>query len=111
MYSPTVDLSSSWGVEFEVGFTSREVPCECYKVAVLKDGAPWPGLPAIVTEGLIGTAPSGERMYFVDLTGNEKLTVGDFFTLENLESGAQYEVVLLWASNDNKITSEVINVP
>jgi hypothetical protein len=52
-----------------------------------------------------------EYLNFTDLTTDDKLTGGDFFTLEDLESGAQYEVVLLWASNDNKITSEVINVP
>ena len=60
---------------------------------------------------MIGTGPAGEYLNFTDLMADGKLTGGDFFTLENLDSGSQYEVILLWAADDSKITSEVINVP
>ncbi|MCJ2556249.1 MAG: hypothetical protein LN415_03980 [Candidatus Thermoplasmatota archaeon] len=81
-----------------------------FKVSVLKDGIPW-GSPSVVWQGACGTGWAGEYLNFTDLTSDGKLTGGDFFTLENLTSGSQYEVILIWAANDNKITSEVINVP
>jgi len=77
----------------------------------LKDGTPWTGFPKIVVDGAIGTGPAGEYLNFTDLTADGKLTRGDFFRLEDLTSGSQYEVVLLMAWNDTKIASEVINVP
>ncbi len=110
MGSPSVDLSSD-GYEFEVQFTSQTVPYDCYKVAVLKDGAPWAGFPKIVVDGAIGPGPAGEYLSFTDLTSDGKLTGGDFFTMERLEPSTEYELILLWAANDNKIASEVINVP
>lgn len=103
--TPTQD-----GYELEVAAPSRQEALNAYKVSVLKDGTPW-GTPAALAGGNILTGPAGEKLNFTDLTSDTKLTGGDFFTLEVLESGAQYEVILLWAANDNKITSETINVP
>lgn len=103
--SPTPD-----GYELEVAAPSRQEGLSAYKVSVLKDGTPW-GSPSVVADGDCGNGPANEELNFTDLTSDTKLTGGDFFTLENLDSGSTYEVILLWAANDNKITSETINVP
>ncbi|MFQ6107902.1 MAG: hypothetical protein ACE5QF_10040 [Thermoplasmata archaeon] len=104
--TPTPD-----GYEIEVGPLSRREALGACKVAVLKDGTPWPGFPKIIADGVTGTGPAGEYLNFTDLTSDDELTGGDFFTLENLTSGSQYEVILLWASTVCKFASEVINVP
>jgi flagellin-like protein len=114
--SPTVDLTSrptSDGYELEIASPSRTEGLNAYKVSVLKDGTPWSDGPKAVSGVLEWQNPGAgvEWLNFTDLTSDDKLTGGDFFTLEDLESGSSYEVVLLWASNDNKITSEIINVP
>ena len=110
--APVVDLvwpPFDWGIE--VSSPSRLEPLENYKVLVLKNGVPWPGYPRVLIHGDVGVGPEREYLNFTDLTSDGQLSGGDFFTLENLESGSRYEVVLLWAANDNKIASEVINVP
>ena len=99
------------GYRFEI-FVSRTVPLDCYKVAVLKDTAPlFPGPPTTVTEGAVGVIQGGENLNFTDSDGDGRLSVGDHFTLERLDSGTLYELVLLWAANDNKITSETVQTP
>ena len=103
--TPTVD-----GYELEVAAPSRQESLNAYKVSVLKDGVPW-GTPEVVKQGDCGNGPVNEELNFTDLTSDTKLTGGDFFTLENLEPGSTYEVILLWAANDNKITSETVTVP
>ncbi len=111
--APTAEMittPTSDGYELELAAPSRQESLNAYKVSVLKDGTPW-GAPAVVKNGEVLTATTGEKLNFTDLTSDTKLTGGDFFTLEVLESGAQYEVILLWAANDNKITSETMNVP
>lgn len=80
-------------------------------MTILKNGTPWSGYPREFTDGYVGVGPAGEYVNFTDLTGDGNLTGGDFFTMEGLESGSRYEIVLLWAADDNKITSHVINVP
>ena len=113
-HAPTVVMVTTltpYGYELEIQAPSRREALSAYKVAVLKDGTPWAGFPKIVVDGAMGTGPAGEYLNFTDLTADGKLTGGDFFTLENLESGSTYEVILIWAANDNKITSETINVP
>ena len=113
-HAPTVVMVTTltpYGYELEIQAPSRREALSAYKVAVLKDGTPWAGFPKIVVDGAMGTGPAGEYMDFTDLTSDGILTRGDFFTLENLESGSTYEVILIWAANDNKITSETINVP
>jgi flagellin-like protein len=114
--SPTVDMTripTADGYKLEIASPSRTEGLNAYKVSVLKGGTPWSDGPKALVGNLEWTNPGAgdEWLNFTDLTLDDKLTGGDFFDLENLESGAQYEVVLLWASNDNKITSEVINVP
>ena len=99
------------GYELEIAGVSRPENLDAYKVTVVKDLIPWAVFPKILVDGVIGTGPAGEYLNFTDLTGDGKLTGGDFFTLENLTSGSQYEVILLWAADDSKITSETINVP
>ena len=104
--TPTPD-----GYELDIAPPSRREALGAYKVTVLMDGTPWAGFPEIVIDGAIGTGPAGEYLNFTDLTSDGKLTEGDFFTLENLTSGSQYEFILLWTSTRCKLTSEVINVP
>lgn len=113
-HEPSVDTVTwpTWdGYELEIAGLSRARDLDAYKVAVLKDGTPWAGFPKIVVAGAMGTGPAGEYLNFTDLTSDGKLTGGDFFTLENLTSGSQYEFILLWTSTRCKLTSEVINVP
>lgn len=98
-------------MEIEVSSPSRLEPLEDYEVSVLKDGTPWSGSPKVLSDGNIGIGPAGEHLNFTDLMSDGKLSGGDFFTLEGLESGSQYEIILIWAANDNKIASHVINVP
>lgn len=114
LQSPLVVLSATptpGGYEFEIEFASREVPCDCYKVAVLKDGASWAGFPKIVVDGGIGLGPADEYLSFTDLNSDGSLSLGDFFAMERLEPGTEYELILLWASTDNKIAHEVITGP
>jgi len=100
------------GYRFEISDVSRTIPLDCYKVAVLKDTTPlFPGLPTNVTEGSVGVIQGGENLIFTDSDGNGRLTVGDYFTLERPEADTQYELVLIWAANDNKITSETVQTP
>jgi len=99
------------GYRFEI-FVSRAVPLDCYKVAVLKDTTRlFPGPPTTVTEGAVGVIQGGESLIFRDSDGDGRLTGGDYFTLERLDPGTLYEVVLIWAANDNKITSETVRTP
>jgi len=110
--APVVDLVwPPFGMEIEVSSPSRLEPLENYKVSVLKDGTPWSGFPKVLSDGNIGIGPASEHLNFTDLMSDGKLSGGDFFTMESLESGSQYEIILLWAANDNKIASHVINVP
>ena len=112
-HAPTVDMVVFWtseGYELEVAAPSRMEALSAYKVTVLKDGIPW-GTPSVVKQGDCGNGPVNEELNFTDLTADGKLTGGDFFTLENLTSGSQYEVILLWAADDTKITSETMYVP
>lgn len=86
------------GYAFDVTSTSHVKPLDCYDVMIYKDGEPfWPQLQgdAEVVEGQIGTGPAGELLSFADTDGNGKLTTGDIFTLQWLESNTEYQIVLL----------------
>ncbi len=110
--APVVDLVwPPFDGGIEVSSPSRLEPLENYKVLVLKDGTPWPGYPKVLIHGDIGVGPEREYLNFTDLTSDGQLSGGDFFTLEHLESGSQYEIILLWAANDNELASEVVTVP
>lgn len=113
--APTADMiasSTPEGYELEVAPPSRSEGLSAYKISVLKDNTPWTNMPVVVSGGMaIKNAGGDEWLNFTDLTSDSKLTGGDFFTLEDLTSGSKYEVILLWASTDNKITSEEMNVP
>ena len=102
------------GYELEIASPSTQEHLSAYKVSVLKDGTPWSDMPVELTGGMeIRNTGGGEWLNFTDLTRDDRLTGGDFFTLEDLASGSKYEVILLWVwgPNDCKITSEVMYVP
>ncbi len=100
------------GYEFSIRFVAEIKPLDCFKVVVIKDGTPlFPGLPTNVTEGDMGVIQGGESLIFTDSDGDGRLTRGDYFTLERLDSGTLYELVLIWAANDNKISSEAVQTP
>lgn len=109
---PTVDMGwDIFGEAIEISQPSREEPLDAYKVMVLRDDTPWTDFPKVVREGTIGQGPAGEYLNFTDLTSDGNLTSGDFFILENLQSGAHYEVKLIWAASDVELASETVNVP
>ena len=116
-HEPSVDMVTTPtinGYEIEVAPPSRQEALSAYKVSVLKDGTPWSDMPVELTGGMEMKNTAGDEwLNFTDLTSDDKLTGGDFFTLENLTSGSKYEVILLWVwgANDCKITSEVMYVP
>ena len=86
------------GYAFDVTSTSHVKPLDCYTVMIYKDGEPlWPESQGAeeVVEGQIGTWPAGELLSFADTDGNGKLTTGDVFTLQWLESNTEYQIVLL----------------
>lgn len=60
----------------------------------------------ILNIGPMGQCPANAYLNFTDLTSDNKLTDGDFFTLENLESGV-YQVRLMWKGT--LVAVEVIN--
>ncbi len=113
--SPTAQLEATEtlaGYRFEISSVSRNVPLDCFKVSVLKNGTPlFPGLPTNVTEGNVGAIQGGENLDFTDSDGDGRLTVEDYFTLERLDSGTLYELVLIWAASDNKISSDTVQTP
>lgn len=109
---PTVDMG--WDIfdeAIEISRPSREEPLDAYKVMVLGDDTPWTDFPKVVREGTIGRGPSGEYLNFTDLTSDGDLTGGDFFIFEKLQSGARYELKLIWAASDVELASETVNVP
>ncbi len=114
--APTVEMiptSTSEGYELQFAQPSRAEGLSAYKVTVLKDGAAWSVMPALVSGGMEAenTGGAGEWLNFTDLLDEGDLTGGDFFTLEKLSSGSEYEVILLWAATNNKITSEKMTIP
>lgn len=100
------------GYRFSIRFVAEIKPLDCFKVVVLKNGAPlFPDLPTNVTEGVMEVIQGGESLIFTDSDGDGRLTRGDYFTLERLDSGTLYELVLLWGANYNKIASEDVQTP
>ncbi len=111
--SPTINITytpTERGYELKVT-TDRAEGYRSYEVTVLKDGTAWSGFPKALTAGAIGTGPATEYLNFTDVAGADKLTTGDFFTLESLASGSTYELMLIWATDDGVITTEEIEVP
>ncbi|MEE9490413.1 MAG: hypothetical protein V3V91_08255, partial [Thermoplasmata archaeon] len=77
------------GFAFDVTSTSHVKPLDCYTVMIYKDGVRlWPESQGAeeVVEGQIGTWPAGELLSFADTDGDGKLTRGDVFTLQWLDS-------------------------
>ena len=114
--APTVEMittSTSEGYELQFAQPSRAEGLTAYKVTVLKDSVAWSVMPVLLSNGMTiqNTGGAGEWLNFTDLLGEGDLTGGDFFTLEKLDSGSEYEVILLWAASNNKITSEKMTVP
>lgn len=104
--SPTLE-----GYRIQVTGVSEIRPLDRYKVSVLKDDERWSGFPSPVEHGSLGRGPAGEYLNFTDLTFDGNLTAGDWVTLENLESGADYELILLWAECDKRLENAIISVP
>lgn len=117
-YVPVVNMHTSpipEGYEIEIGGVSMVVPLGHYKVSVLKDGRLWTGFPETLTDTTAnftyGRGPAGEWLNFSDSDGNFGLSHSDRFTLEDLESGSEYEIVLLWAENNKRIADEIVEMP
>jgi len=111
---PSFDLtvsSTPEGYEIEFTVVSEAHSLDSYEVDILKDGERWGGFPARIEHGSLGQGPAGEYLNFTDPTLDGNLTTYDWFTLENLESGAEYEFILLWAECDRKLATEVLSVP
>lgn len=111
---PTFDMTVSAtpeGYEIEFTVVSKLHPLDSYKVNVVKDDERWSGFPSPVEHGFLGRGPVGEYLNFTDLTSDGNLTAGDWLTLENLESGAEYELILLWAEGDKRLKNATMSVP
>ncbi len=91
------------GYEIELTVVSELHSLDSYKVNVVKDGKRWGGFPAPIEHGFLGRGPAGEYLNFTDPTLDGNLTAYDWFTLENPESGADYELILLWAECDKRL--------
>ena len=98
-----------------VGGVSVVVPLQHYRVDVQKDGQSWTGFPATLMETTMNTThnrgPSGEWLNFTDVDQNFGLSWGDTFTLENLESGSEYQIVLRWWEDNRVVVSETVTAP
>jgi len=103
--------STPEGYEVEFTVVSEVHSLDRYEVSVLKDGERWCGFPRPLENGPVGRGPAGEYLNFTDLTGDGNLTTYDWFTLENLESGTEYELVLFWAECSKRLETVGINVP
>ncbi|MCJ2669947.1 MAG: hypothetical protein LN416_05495 [Candidatus Thermoplasmatota archaeon] len=108
---PNVDMNAHPTNEgFDIIITTdREEPLSMFELRVLKDGHHWSSSPTPLSDGNILNGPYDEYLNFTDLTGDGRLSNGDFFTLENLSSGSQYEVVLFWAPNHSMVASELVS--
>ena len=117
-YIPNVQLSVSEtpeGFEILVAGVSMAVPLEHYRVDVKKDGGSWAGFPATLMDTSANVTydrgPSGEWMNFTDTTQNYGLSPGDTFTLERLESGSEYQIVLRWWEDNSVVVSKTVTAP
>lgn len=100
------------GYRFKIDSVSEIVPLDCFEVIVIKDGTSlFPDLPANVTEGVMGLIQGGENLDFTDSDGDGRLTRGDYFALERLDSGTVYELALIWGANHNLVGSEAVQTP
>ncbi len=113
--TPNVEMtteSTTDGYEFEFAKPSRSEALSSYKVNVMKNGVAWSVMPVLLSDGMTieNTGGAGEWLNFTDALGEGDLTAGDFFTLEELASGSEYEVAIFWASSNDKITSVTVNV-
>lgn len=111
---PTFDMTISAtpeGYEIEFTVVSELHSLDSYKVNVVKDGKRWGGFPTPMEHGSLGRGPAGEYLNFTDLTLDGNLTTYDWFTLENLESSSEYELVLSWAECSKRLKTATISVP
>lgn len=112
--TPSVHITPSpiWnGYEFRIMYATYEVDAECYDVAVKTNGTYWSSFPRTLSEANMGIGPAEETLSFVDSNGDGRLTSGDTLVLESLQSGADYELVLIWASSGANIASETVRSP
>lgn len=106
---------TSEGYEIRVEGVSMVVPLSHYKVDVLKDGASWTGFPEELMDTTANLTysrgPAGEWLNFTDSDHDYGLDYPDRFTLENLESGSEYELVLRWAESNERIADVTVSAP
>lgn len=98
------------GYEIEIRVDRTEA-LEAFEVSVFTNDTLWSGFPMTLESTSLGQGPSGEWLNFTDLLSDERLTGGDFFTLENVRPGTRLEVVLIWSLDQFELEREVIDVP
>jgi len=89
--------------------TDREEPLSMFELRVHKDGHFWSSSHTPLSDGNILNGPYDEYLNFTVLNGDGRLSNGDYFTLENLSSGSQYEVILIWALYDHVMCTELVS--
>ncbi|MEE9490047.1 MAG: hypothetical protein V3V91_06375 [Thermoplasmata archaeon] len=99
------------GYEIEIYVDVRVSHLEEFEVNAYTNDTLWSGFPMTLEPSSLGQGPSGEWLNFTDLTWDELLTDGDFFTLENVRPGARYEIVLIVERDQFELEREVIDVP
>lgn len=111
---PTVGLSATPslnGYRIDVFGVTEHKDLELYGVSVVKDNLSWSDSLEMLSDGELMTGPAGEHLNFTDMNGDGYLSRWDLFTLDNLTSGSQYEVVLIFTPCDHEMTREIIVVP
>ena len=111
---PDVEMflrETSEGYEVEIRVDIRVSALEEFEVNAYTNDTLWSGFPMTLEPTSLGQGPSGEWLNFTDITWDERLTDGDFFTLENVRPGARYEIVLIMEWNQFELEREVIDVP
>ena len=98
------------GYEIEI-YVDRREPFEAFEVSAFTNDTLWSGFPMTLESTSLGQGPSGEWLNFTDVTGDGRLSGGDFFTLENVRPGTRLEVVLIWSLDQFELEREVIDVP
>ncbi len=99
------------GYRIEIVSVSELWDLDSFQVLILTEETPWTSFPRVLEVGPLGRGASGEYLNFTDIAYERELSLGDFFTLQGLQSSTEYEIKLIWAQEDVELDSKTILVP